>query len=129
MRVLRIVLFMTLLVVALFAQKKDEKKPDASKPEQPAQKKDEAKKDQDKPKDLFGGKKAGLKSSRQSSDEQTAGFNGLDPEGKVEKAALDANPTGADTSDAQSLVAYAPNKEELNKFVNDGHLKAKDVKK
>jgi len=92
-------------------QPKEDKKPDAA-----------AAGKNDQPAPLFGGK-ATLKSSRQSKDAQTMGFNGLDPDGKVEKAAL-AAPIGAiDTMNAQALIAYKPEKQELAKFVAEGKLK------
>src|SRR5947209_8231776 len=47
----------------------------------------------DKPQPLFGGS-LNLKSSRQSKDTATLGFNGLDPNGQVQKAALNS-PAGA----------------------------------
>jgi hypothetical protein len=84
---------------------------------------DETKKDDEKPRDIMGNKSLGLKSSRQSSDSATMGFNGLDPQGKVEKSMLAAYVTNADIVDAKSLVAYNPVPKELDTFVQQGQLK------
>ena len=74
-----------------------------------------------KPKPLFGGSLS-LKSSRQSKDATTLGFNGLDPNGQVQKSVLDANPTPADTSAAQQLAAYQINPAQLDSFIKSGNL-------
>jgi hypothetical protein len=77
----------------------------------------------DKAKPLFQGK-SGFKSSRQTKDQATLGFNGLDPNGKVDQAMLNAAPTGMDMVNAKSLIAFAPTKAELEKFLAEGSLKA-----
>ncbi|MBZ5600102.1 MAG: hypothetical protein LAN83_17485 [Acidobacteriia bacterium] len=74
-----------------------------------------------KPKPLFGGSLT-LKSSRQSKDATTLGFNGLDPNGQVQKAVLDANPTPQDTAEAQQLAAYQVNPAQLDSFIKSGNL-------
>lgn len=74
-----------------------------------------------KPKPLFGGSLS-LKSSRQSKDATTLGFNGLDPNGQVQKAVLDANPTPQDTSAAQQLAASQVNPAQLDSFIKSGNL-------
>ncbi|HUQ50077.1 MAG TPA: hypothetical protein VM056_05120 [Terriglobales bacterium] len=66
----------------------------------------------------------GLKSSRRTNDSATAGFNGIDPQGKVAKEALDATPTNLDEVNALALVVYNPHPEELSKFLQEGGLKA-----
>jgi hypothetical protein len=104
----------------VIAQDKDEKKQQDKSKEQ---KKDGAKKEkEDAPKPLFGGS-LGLKSSRQSKDSSTMGFNGLDPQGKVEKSMLAAAATNADLVNAKSLVAFAPIQKELDTFTQQGALK------
>jgi hypothetical protein len=83
-----------------------------------------AKKDDDQqPKNIMGGKSLGLKSSRQERDSATMGFNGLDPQGKVEKSMLAAYANTYDIVDAKSLVAYNPVPKELDEFVQKGQLK------
>jgi hypothetical protein len=74
-----------------------------------------------KPKPLFGGSLT-LKSSRQSKDATTLGFNGLDPNGQVQKAVLDANPTPQDTATAQQLAASQVNPAQLDSFIKSGNL-------
>lgn len=74
-----------------------------------------------KPKPLFGGS-LNLKSSRQSKDATTLGFNGLDPNGQVEKSLLQANPTPQDTAEAQQLAAYQVNAARLDSFIKSGNL-------
>jgi hypothetical protein len=74
-----------------------------------------------KPKPLFGGSLT-LKSSRQSKDATTLGFNGLDPNGQVQKSVLDADPTPEDTSLAQQLAAYQINPAQLDSFIKSGNL-------
>lgn len=74
-----------------------------------------------KPKPLFGGS-LNLKSSRQSKDATTLGFNGLDPNGQVEKSLLQANPTPQDTAAAQQLAAYQLNAAQLDSFIKAGNL-------
>jgi hypothetical protein len=84
---------------------------------------DTAKKEDEQPRNIMGGKSLGLKSSRQEKDSATMGFNGLDPQGKVEKAMLSAYATSYDIVDAKSLVAYKPVPKELAEFVQQGQLK------
>ncbi len=74
-----------------------------------------------KPKPLFGGSLT-LKSSRQSKDATTLGFNGLSPNGDVSKAALDAQPTQDDEAAAQQLAAYQINPAQLDSFIKAGSL-------
>jgi hypothetical protein len=76
-----------------------------------------------KPKPLFGGSLT-LKSSRQSKDATTLGFNGLTPNGDVSKAALDATPTPDDTTAAQQIAAYQINPAQLDSFIQAGGLNA-----
>jgi hypothetical protein len=79
--------------------------------------------DDNAPKPLFQGN-IGIKSSRQGKDSAALGFNGLDPEGHVEKAALNAPVTKVDRLNAMTLVAYSPTKDELSQFISQGNLKA-----
>jgi hypothetical protein len=79
--------------------------------------------DDNAPKPLFQGN-IGIKSSRQGKDSAALGFNGLDPEGHVEKATLNAPVTKVDRLNAMTLIAYAPTKDELSQFISQGNLKA-----
>lgn len=82
----------------------------------------EPKKD-DAPKPLFEGN-LGIKSSRQGKDSAALGFNGLDPEGKIEKAALNSPVLKTDMLNAMAIAAYSPTNDELQKFMAEGNLKA-----
>ncbi len=99
-------------------KKQQEKGKEAGKDEKAAPKKDAA-----APRDIMGGKSLGLKSSRQEKDSATMGFNGLDPQGKVEKSMLSASVTNANLVDAKSLIAFVPVQKELDAFVQQGALK------
>jgi hypothetical protein len=77
----------------------------------------------DAPKPLFGGQ-VNLKSSRQSKDTATLGFNGLDPNGQVQKGFLAAAPTAADVAKAQQLTRTSVNQAELTAFMQEGGLNA-----
>jgi hypothetical protein len=105
--------------------KKDDKAADKdkSKDKDKDKAKSDAKSDEDTPKPLFQGN-LGIKSSRQGKDSAALGFNGIGPDGQVEKAALNAAPTKVDGLKAAALVAYNPVPEELNKFMGEGSLKA-----
>jgi hypothetical protein len=73
------------------------------------------------PKPLFGGQ-VNLKSSRQSKDTATLGFNGLDPNGQVQKGFLTAAPTAADVAKAQQLTHTGVTQSDLTAFMQEGGL-------
>ncbi len=75
----------------------------------------------DKPTPLFGGT-IGLKSSRQTKDSATLGFNGVDPNGQVQKSFLTASATGADAARAQQVAQLKVDPSELLQFLRDGGL-------
>ena len=75
----------------------------------------------DKPTPLFGGT-IGLKSSRQTKDSATLGFNGVDPNGQVQKAMLTAAATSADASKAQQIAQITITPSDLLQFLQDGGL-------
>lgn len=77
--------------------------------------------DNGKPAPLFGGN-VNLKSSRQTKDSASLGFNGVDPNGQVAKSFLTASPTSADAAKAQSVATYKADPAELAKFIQDGNL-------
>lgn len=75
----------------------------------------------DKPTPLFGGT-IGLKSSRQTKDSATLGFNGVDPNGQVQKSFLSASTTALDASRAQQLAQMKVAPTDLVQFIQDGGL-------
>jgi hypothetical protein len=75
----------------------------------------------DKPQPLFGGS-LNLKSSRQSKDTATLGFNGLDPNGQVQKAALNSPAGAGDTVKAEQVAQYSVAQAEMSTFIEDGKL-------
>ena len=75
----------------------------------------------DKPTPLFGGT-IGLKSSRQTKDSATLGFNGVDPNGQVQKAMLTAAATSVDAMKAQQVAQIAVPPADLAQFLQDGGL-------
>lgn len=75
----------------------------------------------DKPTPLFGGT-IGLKSSRQTKDSATLGFNGVDPNGQVQKSFLSASTTATDSLRAQQLALVVVTPADLAQFLQDGGL-------
>lgn len=75
----------------------------------------------DKPTPLFGGT-IGLKSSRQTKDSATLGFNGVDPNGQVQKAMLTAAATPLDAMKAQQVAQTTVTPADLAQFLQDGGL-------
>jgi hypothetical protein len=75
------------------------------------------------PEPMFGGTVT-LKTSRQTSQAASAGFNGLDPNGAVLKTSMDSTPGSKDSSAALRLSVYALPSAELQKFIEEGHLNA-----
>lgn len=75
----------------------------------------------DKPTPLFGGT-IGLKSSRQTKDSATLGFNGVDPNGQVQKSMLTASTTAFDAARAQQVAQIRVAPADLVQFIQDGGL-------
>jgi len=75
----------------------------------------------DKPTPLFGGT-IGLKSSRQTKDSATLGFNGVNPDGTVQKAMLAAAVSPAAAINAQKVAQIAVPPADLVQFLQDGGL-------
>lgn len=75
----------------------------------------------DKPTPLFGGT-IGLKSSRQTKDSATLGFNGVDPNGQVQKSMLTASTTSFDAARAQQVAQIKVAPADLVQFIQDGGL-------
>ncbi len=86
-----------------------------------ATKSDDGAKNGDKPAPLFGGS-LNVKSSRQTKDSATLGFNGVDDNGQVQKSFLSATATGTDTSAVQKLANVPVNNTELDEFIQQGGL-------
>lgn len=75
----------------------------------------------DKPAPLFGGS-LNVKSSRQTKDTATLGFNGVDDNGQVQKNFLSATPSGTDSSAVQKMASVVVNPAELEDFIQEGGL-------
>jgi hypothetical protein len=75
----------------------------------------------EKPAPLFGGS-LNIKSSRQTKDTATLGFNGVDDNGQVQKNFLASTATGDDTAKVQRLTTYAVSSAELEEFIQQGGL-------
>jgi hypothetical protein len=76
------------------------------------------------PTPLFGGQ-IGTRSSQNTKESATLGFNGIDPSGKVEKKMLAANPGPKDAEQVRNLDSMHPTKGELSAFLKQGGLKSK----
>jgi hypothetical protein len=90
-------------------QKKEDAKPAAT--AQPAS----------APAPLFEGKST-LKSSRQGKETGTAGFNGVNPDGAIQKTVLAATPTGDDQAHVIAMSASSLDPAELTAFEKEGNL-------
>jgi hypothetical protein len=74
-----------------------------------------------KPAPLFGGS-LGIKTSHQSTDSTALGFNGVDPNGQVQQAFLNASPSDAAVQKAQAMGYYSPSSADLASFERSGGL-------
>ncbi len=79
---------------------------------------------QPKPAPLFGGQ-LGVKSSNRSKESATLGFNGIDPNGKVDAKMLAATPGTDDEAKVKALDADRPAPEQLDAFLKEGNLRKK----
>jgi hypothetical protein len=75
-------------------------------------------------KPLFGGS-LGIKSSDRSKESATLGFNGIDPNGKVDAKMLATTPGAADQAKVKALAAMRPAPEALDAFLKEGELRKK----
>ena len=73
------------------------------------------------PAPLFGGALT-IKKSSQSTDSTALGFNGLDPNGQVQSAFLNASPSGDSEQKAQAMTNYRPTLLDLAVFQKTGGL-------
>jgi hypothetical protein len=78
-------------------------------------------KSNDKPAPLFGGS-LNIKSSRQTKDSATLGFNGVDDNGKVQQAFLTAAPSGADAAAVSRMEAAPVADSDVTDFIAQGGL-------
>lgn len=112
-----------------FAQ---QKQPSAPQTAQPAPKQQNPQQNQPqqpqqqsaKPAPLFGGQ-LNIKSSDRSKESATLGFNGIDPDGKVDAKMLATNASAADAAKVQAMDADRPSGDQLNAFLQEGGLKKK----
>ena len=74
-----------------------------------------------KPAPLFCGSLR-ITKARQTGDNTSLGFNGVDPNGQVQKAALSATATADSARKALGMTAYRPSPVELAGFQKDGGL-------
>jgi len=102
----------------------------AQQPPRTAAQDDKNKKQQDspppdqQPKPLFGGK-IPARSSQNTKESATLGFNGIDPSGKVDKKVLAANPKAADAEKVRNMDANRPAPADVMAFAKEGGLKSK----
>lgn len=120
-----------LLATAWPIQQQDDQKQDKKKQTQPAQGQQQPQQQSQQPSNqnntqpapLFQGQ-SNLKSSRQGKDATVLGFNGIGPNGQVEKKMLDSNATSEDEQKAAKLGSYTVNSADINAFAEQGKLKA-----
>lgn len=77
-----------------------------------------------KPAPLFGGQ-LNIKSSDRSKESATLGFNGIDPDGKVDAKMLATNASADDAAKVQAMDAARPSSDQLDAFLQEGGLKKK----
>src|SRR6185312_14282617 len=77
-----------------------------------------------KPAPLFGGQ-LNVKSSDRSKESATLGFNGIDPDGKVDAKMLATSAGAADAAKVQAMETNRPSGDQLNAFLQEGGLKKK----
>lgn len=73
------------------------------------------------PAPLFEGKST-LKSSRQGKETATAGFNGIGPDGSLQSAMLNANPTPADAAHVAAMASTVTDPAAVATFDKEGNL-------
>jgi hypothetical protein len=110
------------------SKKSDKKKEDSSKSATPAQPASAtpaqpatATAAKPAPAPLFEGKST-LKSSRQGKETATAGFNGVNPDGEIQKTVLAAAPTAQDQAHVNAMSATSVDPAELAAFTKEGNL-------
>src|SRR5215469_8293051 len=120
-----------LLATAWPIQQQNDQKQDKKKQNQPVQGQQQQQRQQPQqqsnqnnaqPAPLFQGK-SNLKSSRQGKDATVLGFNGIGPNGQVEKKMLESNATSEDEQKAAKLGSYTVNSADVSAFAEQGKLK------
>ena len=120
-----------LLATAWPVQQQNDQKQDKKKQTQPSQGQQQQQQQSQQPSNqnntqpapLFQGQ-SNLKSSRQGKDATVLGFNGIGPNGQVEKKMLDSNATSEDEQKAAKLGSYTVSSADVNAFAEQGKLKA-----
>jgi hypothetical protein len=82
--------------------------------------------DQQQKKSKFGDifkKPTTASNSNQSKDSASLGTNGLDPDGMPTKSQMNESASAADEAKAQKLSTQVTNKDEVDKFIQQGNLK------
>jgi hypothetical protein len=79
--------------------------------------------DQQQPAPLFKGQ-SNLKSSRQGKDVAVMGFNGIGPNGQVEKKMLEASANTDDEQKAAKMSTYTVSSADVTAFAQEGKLNA-----
>src|SRR5438045_9709761 len=102
--------------------KSDQKQPNQSQQQQPQQQQQNNQNNNSQPAPLFQGQ-SNLKSSRQGKDATVLGFNGIGPNGQVEKKMLDAGATSDDEQKAAKLAGYTVKSADVNASAEQGNLK------
>ena len=105
-------------------QNKKNQNPPVQGQQQPPQQQPQPQSNQNntQPAPLFQGQ-SNLKSSRQGKDATVLGFNGIGPNGQVEKKMLESNATSEDEQKAAKLGSYTVNSGEVSAFDEQGKLK------
>jgi len=88
----------------------------------PPEEKKQDKKEEKPRKRVFTGK-ISLRSSRQEKETASYGFKGVGEDGRVQQAALNAQPSGEDWVKTNQLAAYQLPPEELAAFLAQGGLR------
>ena len=103
--------------------KKNQNPPAQGQQQQPQQQpQPQSNQNNNQPAPLFQGQ-SNLKSSRQGKDATVLGFNGIGPNGQVEKKMLQSNAHSEDEQKAAKLGSYAVKSAEVSAFDEQGKLK------
>jgi len=93
----------------------------------PPEEKKQEKKEEKPRKRVFTGK-INLRSSRQEKETASYGFKGVGPDGRMEQAALNAQPGEMDVIKVARLAINDARPEELAAFLAEGNLRTKEKK-
>jgi hypothetical protein len=84
----------------------------------------ESDKKKEEPAPLFKNK-LGYKSSQNTKESATLGFNGIDPSGKVDAKMMATTPTAASVDKAKKMADSRPAPADLQAFLKEGGLNSK----